>query len=601
MSAPTPFDLNLSPIGNCSVSALMDGDAQCVWSCAPRVDSPPVFSALLSGGDRTDRTLNGIWAIDVEDCASVTQAYERNTAILRTVKTDVYGSAAEIIDFCPRARLFNRVHRPPAFFRIVRPLSGAPRIRVRLRPVQGWDGAPCDTTVGSNHIRYLRPGGALRLTTNIGVSHIVEERAFRLEAPAAFYFGPDEPFPASIVHDGERMRDETAAYWREWVRTLTVPLEWQQAVIRAAITLKLCAYEETGAIVAALTTSIPESANSGRNWDYRYCWIRDAYYVVRALNQLGAADILENYLGYLRNVVDMANGGHVQPVYGVGFEPKLLETTVNLPGYRGMGPVRVGNQAYEHHQHDVYGQIVLPLSQSFYDERLYHPGTAEDFAALERVGERAFAVHDQPDAGLWEFRTRANVHTYSSLLCWAACDRLAKAAHAMGLADRETHWRARAQTVRASIEAGAWRPALNRYAAAFGGEQADASLLQLAELGYIAADDARFCATVSGVEARLRRGRYMLRYDDPDDFGAPETAFNFCTFWLIEALHACGRVSEARDIFEDMLSRRTSAGLLSEDICTTTNELWGNYPQTYSLVGIISCAARLSRPWSSVR
>ena len=196
-------------------------------------------------------------------------------------------------------------------------------------------------------------------------------------------------------------------HWRDWVRGLAIPLEWQQIVIRAAITLKLCQHEETGAIVAALTTSIPEAPDSGRNWDYRYCWIRDAYYTVQALNRLGALDVLENYLGYLRNIVDEAKGGHIQPLYAVSGEAKLDEGEAEaLAGYRGMGPVRVGNAAYTQVQHDAYGQIVLSNAQAFFDERLFRQATEEDFAALEKVGERAWEMHDKPDAGLWEFRTR---------------------------------------------------------------------------------------------------------------------------------------------------------------------------------------------------
>jgi GH15 family glucan-1,4-alpha-glucosidase len=388
----------------------------------------------------------------------------------------------------------------------------------------------------------------------------------------------------------------------EWTRSLAVPLEWQEAVIRAAITLKLCSYEETGAIVAALTTSIPEHADSGRNWDYRYCWVRDAYYTVQALNRLGAVDILENYLVFLRNFVDRSNGSRVQPVCGVGLEPAIDERIIDtLPGYRGMGPVRAGNQAHEHHQHDVYGQIILSNVQAFFDKRLLRPSSIEDFQTLERVGERAFAVHDQPDAGLWEFRTRAAVHTYSSVMCWAACDRLANAAEALGLEDRRTLWAGRAEMVRSAIEKEAWNEELGRFAASFGGEELDASLLQLVDLRFLQPDDPRYLATVAAVEAELRRGPYLLRYAIPDDFGAPQTAFNFCTFWFIEALHLSGRQDEARQLFEEMLSRRTHAGLLSEDISFADGEPWGNYPQTYSLVGIINCAVLLSRPWSSVR
>ncbi|MGH6911807.1 MAG: glycoside hydrolase family 15 protein, partial [Phenylobacterium sp.] len=332
------------------------------------------------------------------------------------------------------------------------------------------------------------------------------------------------------------------------------------------------------------------------------CWLRDAYYVVQALNRLGAADMLENYLSYLRNLVGQAKGGHVQPVYGVGLEPALREWIApHLPGYRGMGPVRIGNQAHEHLQHDVYGQIILSTVQAFFDERLYRPATLEDFRELEPIGERAFELHDKPDAGLWEFRGREAVHTYSSVMCWAACDRLGNAAGKLGLRERADYWNARAATIRATIESRAWNAEKGYYAASFGGDELDASLLQLVDVRFVSPDDPKMAATMAAVEKGLRRGPYMMRYALPDDFGEPKTAFNFCTFWLIEALHLSGRTDEARELFEEMLVRRTKAGLLSEDIAFDGAELWGNYPQTYSLVGLINCATLLSRPWSSVR
>ncbi|HEY2481076.1 MAG TPA: glycoside hydrolase family 15 protein [Caulobacteraceae bacterium] len=595
-------DLDLAPIGNCAISALVDRQGRFVWCCAPRVDSDPFFSQLLSGGDPADETARGTWTVDVAAAQTATQAYLRNTAVLRTEITDRAGASAEVLDFAPRFRLYDRGYRPAAFIRIIRPLSGAPRIRIRTRPTANWGKVDAPTTTGSNHIRYMGGTMTMRLTTNAPVSHIVDERLFRLESPIALFLGPDEPFQGEVLSTANRMLSDTIAYWREWVRSLAIPLDWQEAVIRAAITLKLCAYEETGAIVAALTTSIPEAPDSGRNWDYRYCWIRDAYYVVQALNRLGAVDIMENYLSYLRNIMDAAAGGHIQPVYGVGYEPILTERIESgLPGYRGMGPVRVGNQAHEHVQHDVYGQIVLSTAHAFFDDRLLRPADRSDFEALERQGERAFALHDTPDAGLWELRTRSAVHTYSAAMCWAACDRLANVAEKLGLADRARLWSERAGVVRASIEARAWDEKNQRFAATFGGSDMDASLTQLVDLRFLRPDDPRHRETLKALEKRLRRGSSFLRYDQPDDFGIPETAFNFCTFWFIEGLHLIGETDEARRLFEEMLAKRNNAGLLSEDTSLTDGAMWGNYPQTYSLVGLINCAVLLSRPWSSVR
>ncbi len=592
-------DLDLWPVGNCQVSALIDRDSSFVWGCAPRVDGDPLFCALLEPkGEGAGR--RGRWRLSLENQVSAEQSYLRNTPILSTRLTDSDGAIAEIFDFCPRFERSGRMYRPVAFVRIVRPVAGAPRLRVELDPATDWGSRDAERTSGSNHIRYLLKPQPLRLTTDAPIGNVMEARPFRLERAHHFFLGPDEPFSGNVGHVLASMLHETADHWRDWVRGLAIPLEWQRVVIRAAIALKLCQHEESGAIVAALTTSIPEAPGSGRNWDYRYCWIRDAYYTVQALNRLGALDALENYLSYLRNIVDEARGGHIQPLYGVSGEAKLDEREAEgLAGYRGMGPVRVGNAAFTQVQHDAYGQIILSNVQAFFDERLFRKAEEADFAALERVGELAWASHDKPDAGLWEYRTRERVHTYSSVMSWAACDRLANAAGVLGLDERASLWRERAEAIRAAIEQGARFG--DRFAASFGTDEIDASLLQLVDMRFLAPDDPRFLATFEAVEAALRKGDHMLRYAAEDDFGLPETAFNFCTFWLIEALHLVGRGEEARRLYETMVERLTPAGLLSEDTDIATGELWGNYPQTYSLVGLINCAVLLSKPWSAIR
>lgn len=591
--------LDLWPIGNCQVCALIDRAGRFVWACVPRVDGDPAFSSLLAG-EGADGA--GAWAIDLEDCVSTEQAYVRNTPILVTRHSDNAGNAVEVVDFCPRTERHDRVYRPTAFARIVRSVSGSPRIRVRLRPTHSWGRLDVERIMGSNHIRFCAPGWNLRLSTTAPVGMLNEERAFRVEKPLHFFLGPDEGFVGSLGATIDQMLADTEAGWRHWVRGLAIPAEWQDVVIRAAITLKLCQHEETGAIVAALTTSIPEHADSQRNWDYRFCWIRDAYYTVQALNRLGALDVLEGYLAYLRNIVDAAGAGHIQPLYDVLGEARVEERIeAGLSGYRGMGPVRVGNDAYRQVQHDAYGQIILSSVQAFIDRRLLRPSGPEDFAALERVGEHAWTMHDKPDAGLWELRTKQDVHTYSAAMCWAACDRLAMAAGALGMDDRAEFWVDRAQKIRSRIETSAWNDARGYMSATLSGDQLDASLLQLLDLRFLSPTDPRFKGTLDAVERRLRRGAHMLRYAHEDDFGLPTTAFNVCTFWLIEALHMTGRTADARDLFAEMLSRRTAAGLLSEDIDPVTGELWGNFPQTYSLVGLINCAGLLSKPWSAMR
>jgi GH15 family glucan-1,4-alpha-glucosidase len=371
-------------------------------------------------------------------------------------------------------------------------------------------------------------------------------------------------------------------------------------VLRAAITLKLCQYEGTGAIVAAMTTSIPEAPHTVRNWDYRYCWLRDAAFVVRALNRLGATRSMEEYLRYLYNLAAGADGD-LGPVYGIHFERELLEREADhLAGYRGMGPVRIGNDAWRQLQNDVPGSVVLAAVQLFFDRRLESPGDAGAFTRLEAAGEAAWRVHDQPDAGLWEFRGRSHVHTYSAVMSWAACDRLARIATHLGVGGRAAFWAERAQRVRELVLARAVHPRHGWFVDAFDSERLDASLLLLADLHFVDARDARYVATVEAIGRELRRGDYVYRYATADDFGMPETSFTICSFWYVEALAAIGRADEARALFEQLLARRNPLGLLSEDVHPETGELWGNFPQTYSLVGLINAASRLSRSWESL-
>jgi GH15 family glucan-1,4-alpha-glucosidase len=596
--------LDLAVIGNCIFSALIDKQARIVWSCMPRFDGEPVFSSLLGGGDSAtswDEAIEGSFDIAIENFDHSEQRYLKNSAIVETILYDTNGAALRITDLAPRFKQLGRIYRPITIVRRLEPLSGTPRIRIRLRPQGGYGAARPEITRGSNHARYILPHQTLRLTTDIPISFIVDEIPMLLDRPANLVLGPDETLVRPLTDYAREMEERTADYWIEWVRYLSLPPEWQEEIIRAAITLKLCSYEESGAIIAAMTTSIPEAAHTQRNWDYRFCWLRDAYFVVQALNRLGATKTMEDYLGYIANIAAGAQHGDLQPVYGIMLEEKLIESEVTtLAGYRGMGPVRVGNQAYEHIQNDIYGSVVLASTQAFFDNRLIHPGDQAMFERLEKIGAIAAQLYDQPDAGLWELRTSAHVHTYSSLMCWAACDRLAKIATRLQLTDRAFYWQATAARIRETILTHAWSEKRGALASTFGGHEMDASLLLIPTLNFLPGTDPRFLGTLAAIEKDLRRGDTMFRYATPDDFGVPTTAFNVCTFWYIEALIYAGRRDEARDLFKVMLARRSSCGLLSEDMDVKSGEAWGNFPQTYSMVGLINTAMKLSRAWDDV-
>ncbi len=591
--------LDLGLIGNCSIGALINPLAEIVWACLPRPDGDPVFCSLLREPRGELNSDFGFFAINLINGARSEQEYLTNTAIMITRLYDSQGGAVEVTDFAPRFNQYGRVFRPMMLIRRIRRLSGSPRVCLRIRPACGYGANRPSVTHGSHHIRYVAADFVLRLTTDASITAILEETPFYLEEELTLIIGPDEPIHDSVGAVGDRFQRETTTYWRQWVRYLSIPFEWQEAVIRSAITLKLNAFDDTGAIIAAMTTSIPEAAGSGRNWDYRYCWLRDGYFVVNALNRLGATHTMESFLRYIINIAASARDGYLQPVYRIDGRAMIEEYEVeSLPGYRGMGPVRVGNLAFRQEQHDVYGSAILSATHVFFDKRLSRTGDEMLFRHLEILGEKAVLVFDHPDAGLWELRNLAQVHTFSAVMCWAACDRLSRIAAHLGLPAKPAYWRRHADRIHQYVSERSWNHDLNSFVATLDGNgKLDASLLLLNEIGFLRAEDPRFSGTVAAIEKELRHGDFIFRYSEADDYGVPENAFLVCTFWYIYALAALGRCKEARDLFEKLLSRRNRHGLLAEHIDPRTGEQWGNFPQTYSMVGLINSAIRLSIRW----
>jgi GH15 family glucan-1,4-alpha-glucosidase len=592
--APMPdFGLDLAVIGNGRTAALLEPSSRIVWWCYPRFDADPVFCRLLAGNEEkgfTDVLLDGMVDFQSE--------YVRNTAIVQTVLTDSQGNAVRITDFAPRFRNFDRTFRPPQLFRMIEPIAGLPRVTIRFRPTHDYGDLVDQHSVGSNHIRYWGGGSVVRLTTDAPLSFIEREAPFALTRPVHMVFGTDEPFPGELAGTCREFFNRTRDYWRDWIRRLAIAYDWQDAVIRAAITLKLSNFEETGGIVAAHTTSIPEAPGSSRTWDYRFCWLRDAYFVVKALNRLGATQTMEDFISFILGIASAAHGGELRPVYGIVPTDPLDEWTApRLAGYRGDGPVRVGNAAVEQTQHDSYGSIILAAMPMFFDRRLPRPGDQGLFRLLEGLGAMAQKVAFEPDAGIWEYRGRSSVHTHSSAMCWAGCHRLAAIASHLNLPDRAAHWNAAADSIHDRLLAEAWNPKRRAFTAGFGSDHLDASVLLLPDIGLIEPDDPRFVDTVAAMERELLREKHVMRYANADDFGMPETAFLICRFWLVDAWWSLGRRQEARDLFLDALNHRNRYGLLSEDVHPETGALWGNFPQTYSMAGLILTAMRLSRSW----
>lgn len=592
-------NLDLGLVGNSHTSALIDKCGCITWWCYPHFDSNPLCCSLLRS-DAVNAKPDAYGFIDVifDSAHTVRQAYQRNSAILITRLQDEAGNGIEITDFAPRFYKHGRMFAPAMLVRIIRRVSGRPRLGLRVRPALAYGAQRADIRSGAHHVTYYGGAQAMRVTTDASVTALTEERLFFLHDSVTLLMGPDETVDGAPREIGRNFYEATTGYWHRWVRNLAIPFEWQDVVIRSAITLKLNAFDDTGAIVAAVTTSIPESPDSGRNWDYRYCWLRDAYFVVNALNRLGVTATMQHYLEYILNIIADSRDMPLQPVYGIRREPTLDESVAPaLDGYRGMGPVRVGNLAWHQVQNDVFGAAILASTHAFFDTRLERPAGRQMFTDLERLGEQAVKCYKQPDAGIWELRGARRVHTFSTLMCWAACDRLASIANRLRLPQHARRWSDEAQHIRKEIFDHAWNPAMGSFVSTFGGDQLDASLLLMGEFQFLDHDDPRFIGTVRAVEQHLQRGDFLLRYDEEDDFGHPDAAFMVCTLWWIIALDQIGETRRARELFEKVLERRNHLGLLSEDVSLDGGELWGNFPQTYSMVGLIQCAARLSMPW----
>ncbi|MFO0667724.1 MAG: glycoside hydrolase family 15 protein [Polyangiaceae bacterium] len=582
----------LGIIGNCQISALVHVSGSLVWACMPRFDAEPLFGALLDERD------GGLFAISPADARPGIQRYIVNTNVLET-HFEGDGWAFRVIDFAPRFVLHGRSFRPTKIVRIVDPIHGIAPITARCDPRLGWSKGVPQKIQGSNHLTYAGFAAEVRLTTDVPLSYL-DGSSFALTERKHFVLSWGEPVEEPLAPLCERFLSETRRYWERWVKHCNVPPRYQQEVIRSALTLKLHCFEDTGAIVAAMTTSLPESPGAGRTWDYRHCWLRDSFYTLNALRLLGHFEEREQFIEFLLNVVATTPTLDLAPVYRIDGRADLDETVLmHWPGYLGEGPVRVGNGAALHQQYDVYGEMVLALSRVFFDDRFEKERTPSVWNLLVALARKAVAVAGTPDAGIWELRTEWQPQTFSSLMCWAAADRAARIAATREPA-LQSEFEEAARAIRAQILDQAWNAEKASLVATYGGTDIDAALLQAAPLRLLDPRDPRLSSTIDAVMRELGKDGWLLRYRVDDGFGTPEVAFVLCTFWLVEALCVVGRTSEAKVVMDRACNALSPLLLLAEDWDPTTRRLWGNFPQTYSHVGLIHAAFAVSPQWSEV-
>lgn len=576
--------LDHAVIGNGRILALVSPTGFIDWLCMPRFDSPSVFGRLL------DEKRGGTFGITSggEERRGAS-AYLRNTNVVRTV-FESGNDSWEVIDFAPRLPHELEFDGPAEIVRLLRPLSGAPRLRVEFDPRPDYSNGQPALSLGASFLEVSLGEHRFLLESNLPLSYVTARTEFTLSETIAFRFRVgNEPSRAPLVTRCEHDLDLTVRGWRAWAKSCALPPFAADLVLRSALCLKLHVYEDTGAVIAATTTSIPEALGTQRTWDYRYCWLRDAAFVIEALRRLSHIHEGERFLRFLQ---DVATAGPLQPLYRIDGSPHVPEHVLDhLAGFEGNGWVRVGNAAAEQLQHDIIGELVLCVDTIVRDPRVVlDRGLDTYWPLVERLVEEAIVAARRPDTSIWEFRTIMRHYTFSRAMCWAAIHRGSKLARRVGkdaLADR---WAGIARDERDLVLAHGFSAQHGYFTQALDGEHPDASLLLLPMIGILDAKDPRFLSTLDAYERRLARNGWLLRYANPDDFGDTTSAFIVCSFWWAEALALSGQVDCAVALFERLVQRCNPHGLFSEDLEPSTGRLLGNFPQAYTHVGLIHAA-----------
>lgn len=575
-------------IGNCAYIAHVDKSTNISWLCWPTFEDSFVFGGMLdeeSGGEFSIRPESGI--------KESNQYYVENTNILTTV-VDSDDGQYKVTDYAPRFEQYERYFKPLILIRKIERISGHPKVRVTCNPVLNYGKAHFEKFRGSNHIQYEYADVKMRLTTNMPISHIFDGTSYVIGKPIYLILTYGSPFEVPIERTAEDFFKRTKNYWQVWVKHASIPSFYQKEVIRSALTLKLHQYEDTGAIIAASTTSLPEFPGSGRNWDYRYCWLRDSYYVLTALSHIGHFEEMEKYAAYIANITQ-TDHGRLQPLYGIMGQHDLTEETLDhLNGYLGNKPIRIGNQAYEHIQNDVYGQAMIALLPLFTDHRFRHQNHSFTEQWTTFILNKIESTIDEHDAGIWEFRNLENRHCYSNLFQWAgatAALKIAKQYDFPELHSRATLLREKAKTY---IE-DCYDSKRGAYTNAAGGSNLDASTLQLIMMNYLDPMSEKAKNHLCELEKELKgENGLFYRYLHRDDFGKPKATFLVCAFWYVEALACVGRLDEAQEVFKKLLSYGNHLMLFSEDVNDQDGSQWGNFPQAYSHVGLVNAAYRIA-------
>lgn len=580
-------------IGDMRTAALVSVDGSIDWCCLPRFDSPSVFGRLL------DRRRGGFWSVHPSGPFRSSAAYEPGTNIL-TTRFETAGGDLEVLDFMPALEWDRQLASHHEIHRRLRAVRGPVEVEVRLAP--RFDYGRLAPRFDPRRHGLLASDGNGEVLTVAG-DRPLDWEVVDGEARATLRLEPGERCWLVLRYDDdevwspERYESEkkllrTRGFWIDWVSGIRYQGRYREQVERSALALKLLFYAPTGAIVAAPTTSLPEEIGGGRNWDYRYSWLRDSTYALFGLYALGKFEELDRYMAYLKKVC-RRESEHLQIMYGIGGEMRLPERELpHLEGYRGSRPVRVGNAAVHQFQLDVYGEVM----DSVHIWRRRYPMTEGMWSLCRRLVAEVMANWRRPDLGLWEFRTEPRHFVFSKVMCWVAMDRAIRAAEELDLPADLPAWRRCRKEIRQEVLERGWSAERQAFVQHYDTDRLDAANLLLGAVRFLPHDDPRLLATIDRVVRELGHPSGLLyRYRTEDGLSGGEGAFCMNAFHLSQALALSGRHERAAEVFESVLSYASPLGLLSEEIDPETGELLGNYPQAFSHIGLINAAHVLAR------
>lgn len=584
-------NLEYGIIGNCRSAALISKTGYIDWCCLPEFDSSSVFAKLL------DEEIGGSFGFKVDESYTISQEYYKNTSVLVT-RFSNGKDAFSVWDFMPRYyEEDGGYNSPPDVIRYIEHISGNPKMRVDYNPKLEYALGVTNTYVKDDFIVSLTDKekfDTLFLYTSYDKEKVVAGEEISINGDGYFLVGYNEKIFVPTVNKAFLELSRTKVYWLNWSERTPTYKKYNKEILRSALTLKMLSYDKSGAVLAAATTSLPETIGEVRNWDYRFCWIRDASMVIKVVSELGHKNMAKRFLQFIIDLIPDKDE-KLQIMYGINKEKRLTEETLDhLSGYKGSKPVRIGNAAYEQRQNDIYGILMDVIYEQFMKFSTQIENSEDLWTITKGIVWVVNKHWKETDKGIWEFRTEEKHFTFSKVLCWVAVDRALRVAKMLNKTRKIEKWSVLEQEIKNDIHTNAWNEEVQAFTQFYGSKDLDASVLLMEPYGFINANDPRYVGTVKAIEKELSNDGLLYRYKNQDDFGLPSSSFTICTFWFINAINKIGEHDKAVKLFEQLLSYSNHLGLFSEDIDFETKRLLGNFPQAYSHLALIETAINLS-------